>query len=65
MSLGFFFILLAAIHDAIMVLFNFKWIRLYDVAFLPTGFFYTYVQFSRHSQLNKDLENRTEKKWVK
>ncbi len=58
MSLGFFFILLAGINDAITVLFNFTWIRLYDVAFLPTGFFYTYVQFSRYSQLNKDLENR-------
>ena len=62
MSLGFFFILLAGINDAIMVLFNFTWIRLYDVAFLPTGFFYTYVQFSRYSQLHKDLENRIREK---
>ncbi len=58
MGLGFIFILLAGINDAIMVFFNLTWIRLYDVAFLPAGFFYTYVQFSRYFQLHTDLENR-------
>ena len=58
MSVGFIFILLAGINDAIMFFFNFTGIRLYDVSFLQTGFFYTYVQFSRYSQLHTYLENR-------
>ncbi|MCP4673248.1 MAG: GAF domain-containing protein, partial [Desulfobacula sp.] len=62
MSLGFILIILTGINDAIALFFNFPWIRLYDVAFLPIGFIYTYVQFSRYSQLHSNLDNRVKEK---
>jgi len=59
---GFTLFILMGFNDAILTAFNLKWIRLFDMAYLPIGFLYTFVQFNQYARLHYSLEDQVDKK---